>query len=549
MAAQSDSVPDPRFGVVESFWAPDEAAELNVGWERILFYWSELQPTGPEDWNTLHVREEWLEHADLAGRTVVGLLKNTAPWASEDGIESGLPKGLFLPVDDPDNLWANFVRRTVNYYSVRNVHHWIIWNEPEIRAGVYGFEFAGSAADYYRLLKVAYLAIKETDPEAVIHLAGITWWHDQSFLGRFLQVAMADPEGPENDYFFDIISLHIYFRSETVQSLLNAVKAIQNDFGISKPVWINETNASPNKDPLWPVERPVFQIDLEQQAWYIIQAFALGFANGADRIAVYKLVDILLPPGGESFGLLRPDFSRRPAFEAYKTTIQYLSNFTDVDKIEEDDYFVVGFNRPEGVTRVIWTRTATALSLRVPALADEALLVNAIGEAEVITAEDNTYIITLAGARCDEECIIGGRPVLLVELGVRQHEVQPPTPVKVDGLLVTVTPTLTPTPIPTSTDTLTTTPSPAPTATSTPSPITNPTATALITNTPLPTKTPKPSSPPGSSQAETSQLSSSNPDQSSDIATTTQGTSYGGLFLAAGALLTLGLAFWLRRNR
>ena len=29
----------------------EEAVELGVGWERILFYWREIQPTGPEDWN------------------------------------------------------------------------------------------------------------------------------------------------------------------------------------------------------------------------------------------------------------------------------------------------------------------------------------------------------------------------------------------------------------------------------------------------------------------------------------------------------------------
>jgi hypothetical protein len=49
---------DPRFGAVESFWAPNEAAELGVGFDRILFYWNEIQPNGPGDWNTLHVLEE-----------------------------------------------------------------------------------------------------------------------------------------------------------------------------------------------------------------------------------------------------------------------------------------------------------------------------------------------------------------------------------------------------------------------------------------------------------------------------------------------------------
>ena len=63
--------PDPRFGAIESFWAAEEAAELDAGWERILFYWNQLQPTGPDDWNTLHVLEEWLDEANTQDRKVL----------------------------------------------------------------------------------------------------------------------------------------------------------------------------------------------------------------------------------------------------------------------------------------------------------------------------------------------------------------------------------------------------------------------------------------------------------------------------------------------
>ena len=61
--AAAQTAVDRRFGAVESFWAPNEAADLQVGWDRILFYWNEIQPNGPSDWNTLHVLEEWLTDA------------------------------------------------------------------------------------------------------------------------------------------------------------------------------------------------------------------------------------------------------------------------------------------------------------------------------------------------------------------------------------------------------------------------------------------------------------------------------------------------------
>ena len=112
---------DPRFGVIEAFWQPEEAAALPVGWDRILFYWNEIQPTGPDDWNTLHVLEEWLVEAEAQDRMVMGLLKNTPAWATDGAPFSGVPRGLYLPVDDPDNLWAGYVRKVVEYLSLIHI--------------------------------------------------------------------------------------------------------------------------------------------------------------------------------------------------------------------------------------------------------------------------------------------------------------------------------------------------------------------------------------------------------------------------------------------
>jgi hypothetical protein len=407
---------------VESFWAPGEAAELGVGWERILFYWNEIQPTGPNDWNTLHVHEEWLAEATAQGRQVTGLLKNTPVWATDGQAAAGVPRGLYLPIDDPGNLWANYTRRVAAYYSAHGVHNWIIWNEPDIAPDVYGHEFSGSMADYYQLVKVAYLSIKQVDPNAKIHLGGMTYWHDPSWLGRFLKMVAADPDAAANNYYFDIISLHIYFRPETIPQIVGNAFAAQQQAGIPlKAVWINETNARPSKDPEWPVQVQAFELDLEQQAWYIVQAYALGFYAGAGRISVYKLIDINIAPGDESWGLIRPyDFSKRPAFYAYQNTIKYLAGFTyPVQREQGGNYTMVRFNRPQGTTRVLWARTASSVTVNVAALADTAVLVDPITGAQTpITPTGGNYEVRLNGARCAGECYMGGAPVFLVEGGI-----------------------------------------------------------------------------------------------------------------------------------
>ncbi|MDQ7035419.1 MAG: hypothetical protein Q9P01_11455 [Anaerolineae bacterium] len=167
-----------RFGVVEGFWFPEQTCDLGVGWERIIFDWAQHQPTSPDDWHTLNVDDQWLQAADACNREVVALLKNTPEWATDGSAGHGLPNGLDLALDDPENYWANFVRRTVEYYASRGVTHFIIWNEPDISSDTYGYEFEGNLEDYFQMLRLAYLVAKEANPAAVIHLAGTTYWHD-----------------------------------------------------------------------------------------------------------------------------------------------------------------------------------------------------------------------------------------------------------------------------------------------------------------------------------------------------------------------------------
>ena len=496
------SARDPRFGAIESFWAANEAAELGVGWERILFYWNEIQPNGPTDWNTLHVREEWLNEANAQGRQVVGLLKNTPNWATDGEFASGVPRGLYLPVDDPGNLWANYVRRVAQYYGPLGVHNWIVWNEPDIAAGVYGYEFAGSVEDYYQLVKVAYQVMKATDPQAKIHIGGMTHWHDPGYLRRYLQVVVNDPEAAENDYFFDVITYHIYFRPETISSIVGNGFAAQQQLGISplKPVWINETNARPNLDPEWPVQAQAFNVDLEQQAWYIPQAYALGFYAGAERIAVYKLVDININPGDESWGLIRPyDFSKRPAFYSYQNTIKYLAGFTyPIRREQSGNYYIFSFTRPQGTTRIMWARNPAAVTLHVPAISESGILVDPVTGAETpATPANGVYEIRLEGARCNNgECLMGGPPLFLVEAGVAEGPAptaQPPetaAPTAAAAATITATATVSATATPPPTATITPTAAPTNTPSPTAAPTNTPSPTAAPANTPIPTNTP-----------------------------------------------------------
>ncbi|MEA3341773.1 MAG: hypothetical protein U9R15_17550, partial [Chloroflexota bacterium] len=491
--------PDPRFGAVEAFRDPVAATEAGVGWERILFYWSELQPNGPDDWNGYHVPDEWLNQAAAAGREVVAVLKHSPAWATDGLPGCGVPRGLELPVDDPGNLWAAFVRRTVQIYNGR-INHWIIWNEPDITPETYGAEWCGSVEEYYRLLKVAYLAAHQANPDVTIHLAGLTRWHDPGYLRRFLTIATQDPDGPEHGYYFDALSLHIYFRTETIPEIVGATQADLAAYGLQKQIWINELNAPSNFDPpYWELPGANFDISLEEQAGFLLQTFALALNQGADRIAVYKWLDGEMVVGSEPFGIIRSDYSRRPAYDAYRLITTHYAGAISARKDQQPLYTVVTLDRGDRTTRVLWARTASDVTISLPALSLQARLIEQSGVEQTIQPVEGQYTLTLPRARCADKrgCIIGGPTYLLVEEANSAPLADATTePLPTEPLSKTVVST--PTEISTSTiptDTIT----PLPTAT----PSLTPTASPTATPTPTPTETATPFSTPTTAPTET----------------------------------------------
>ncbi|MBL7065812.1 MAG: hypothetical protein ISS49_16675 [Anaerolineae bacterium] len=506
-ARAQDPPPDVRFGAVEAWNDPVAAAEAGVGWERIIFYWSELQRNGPEDWNSYHVPDDRLALAASMGREVVGLLEGTPAWATDGPVYCGVPRGLYLPIDDPGNLWAAFVRRVAGTYAGR-VDHWIIWNEPDIAPDTFSAEWCGSIEEYYQLLKVAYLAAHQANPNVVIHMTGLTYFHDIEFgrpyyLKRLLAVAAQDPTGPEHGYYFDVVSLHIYFEIKNFAMVLRDTRATLAAYGLQKPIWVNETDAPPNDDPFYPLPQANFQISLEEQASFLLQAFSLALSEGAERIAVYKwVVDANPPAGREPNGIVRSDHSRRPAYDAYRLVTTHYAGTISAREDRHSLYTVVTLDRGGLTTRVLWARTEADVTVSLPALAAQARLVDQTGAEQSIEPVDGQYTLILPHARCADKrgCIIGGTTYLLVE---ESGGAPPPagtvTPAPTEFPVETITPTLTETatittPLDASTPFSTTTPVPTPTYTpiSTLSPTSEPSPTPTPTSFPTPTPTPPP---------------------------------------------------------
>jgi hypothetical protein len=351
--AQTAPPPDPRFGLVNAYAAPDAAAELGIGWERITFDWRAFQPHRPDEFLTASVDPAWLDAAARADREVVGLIANTPVWASASGERFAVPDGLSLPATDPGNVWAAFVARLAAYYAPRGVHRWIISDQPDIQRGEGRVNFAGSVEDYAALVRSAYLAATAADPRAQIHLAGMNSFVDtaagrEPYLARLLRLLKNDSSSTYG-YYFDVVMVRAFDNTQTVLDQITQARAVLDAAGLpDKPLWL-VTNASPTDDPLTPAESPLFGITPDQQADFVVQAAAISFASGVERIAIDRLSDSPTPPQAQgllgsainwlagssdespAWGLIRADGSRRPAFDAYRTVIALFAGTSAVE--------------------------------------------------------------------------------------------------------------------------------------------------------------------------------------------------------------------------
>lgn len=431
VSAQPPSDPSRVFGAIESYYRPGEAAALGVTWDRIVFAWNRFQPNSQEEFDTSSVPDQFLADAAAGNRQIVGIIKSTPHWASASQTPAGVPFGVELAHDDPANTFGAFVRRLVEAYAPRGVHHWVIWNEPDIRAGEGIVELEGEVADYANLLRTAYRAIKSVDPGAHVQLAGLTWWYDvnayrEPYLARLLSTLNGDPNARSNGYYFDGISLHIYFTTDSVDDIIAANKRILRAYGLqNKDIWMSEFNASPRRDPAASIGSP-FQVSLEQQADFIVQAAALALAQGVDRMAVYRLWDNDFTPGvSEPWGLMRADNSLRPAWFAYQQVIRRLTGAGNVRQFAATGAAMVTASFGDRTVYILWSTGTEGGNFLINA-GDVPEVAYADAPGNIIPAgrDGNNAVIPAPGAEMiDMSFVVVAGAVRIVELPGAQRNV------------------------------------------------------------------------------------------------------------------------------
>jgi hypothetical protein len=451
------SVPpsDAWLGLVQGIQAPDLAFQAGARWDRVIFPWSLIQKNGPKSWEQMYFSDAAIRAQVERGVTMVGLIIYTPQWASTNptyGRPIDRPQGLNLAYNDQRNTWGQFVRQlAIRQRGV--VDNWIIWNEPDVFDPKVRYTWDGSYEEYFQLLKTAYLNIKEVNPQARVILGGLSYWWDKkyartSYLESLLQVIERDPDNRRNGAYFDAVTLHVYNAPLNSYAVPLITRQTLEAHGLTKPIWIDESNAVPFGDPASPLPYSPMAATLDQQAAYVIQSTALALAAGVERYAIYKAVDEKPENGSDLYGLVRNDHSLKPAYLAYQVAAAYFQDVQSatyswpgsaevptpaevqsiLDSADSHPQFIwpaqvsqVVLDRGPHLTTVLWNNSPFDVTHSVSANARQATLVTRSGATETITARGGFYKVELPGSRHNPDksdysiYMIGGDPFILDE--------------------------------------------------------------------------------------------------------------------------------------
>ena len=294
--------------------------ELGAKLVRFNFFWSAIEPQpGQLNWTYYDAVVSYLHDKKI---NILSVLEGAPQWAGQPGCNP-----ILQPICTPrDHLpeYARFAARVVERYKPGGIlakqknwndnygiTHWQIWNEPNGRWSWYP---APNVNEYVAMLALANVEIRKVDPNAIIMYGGFT-------------PEMGAPDG--FDVFlegmyqrgakscFDTLSLHPYSGDDppsvAFKKFTPVIKNIAARYGDDgKPLWFTEFGGwNTNNDP----QREKIQADYVEEAYKVFKNYAstVTFAGLIDNAPI------------ESSGILRYDFTKRPAFDRLKNLIKSVS--------------------------------------------------------------------------------------------------------------------------------------------------------------------------------------------------------------------------------
>jgi hypothetical protein len=287
--------------------------EAGIGIVRLDFLWSDIEP--------FQGKLNFSKYDDIVtiltdnGVEILGILNYSTDWASPD-------KKWNSPSTD-NGMFINYVTEVVKRYKDK-VSYWEIWNEPD--SHIYWSPQDG-LKQYCSLLKDSYKKIKEIAPQSIVLNGGLA--NGPASVNRLYDNGAKD--------YFDVMNIHIFdsplIEGSSVRVLSQirlTEKIMRRNNDSDKPIWITELGC-PGVAPgiktkdWWMGKNP----SEEEQAAWLKEVYAkILKETQVERIfwAFFRDCKDHWKDGVDYLGLIRWDFSAKPAFAEYKKIISSWNN-------------------------------------------------------------------------------------------------------------------------------------------------------------------------------------------------------------------------------
>ncbi len=286
----------------------DRVTEAGIGWVRIDFLWSLVEPE--EDFYDWTMYDDVIAEIENRNLRILANFHGTPGWATDGDEFSGVPS-------DPEQV-QEMVYLAAKRYRGR-IHAWGLWNEPNLPRF-----WQGTRAEYIEtVLLPGSAGIRAADADALVsapdtaHLSSGNW---DDWLDRVIRDA---------GHAIDVLTHHVYPSDGRAAEVTNDL--VQDQRFPWEDLSVNEvlTRAGWTDRPFWLTETGVQSVEqgnVGQAEFYenlLVDWF--GFnpeARWVDRVFFYEIHD---PPDPTpwSFGILwsRPDLARKPSFYSYRDFI------------------------------------------------------------------------------------------------------------------------------------------------------------------------------------------------------------------------------------
>ncbi len=290
-------------------------AHLGVTWVRTHIGWFRLEPRpGQFDWQHF---DEVVADAERHRLSLLVTLAAISPWGSTQ-LPSNIGQPGYHATYPPKDLgqYAAFVRAVVGRYKGKGIA-WQIENEVNARDF-----WGGTREDYLTMLKAAYAAAHQADPQAVVLPAGLAgpWPHMDRFEFR-MQRHEAWLNATLDSRAYDAIDLHNYFLPGTdnpwrftFEQHIERYEGWLKARNVGVPLWISEAGV-----PSAPIAIREGRIPFapEQQARDLERIYAIARRHRTAHVFWLKLVDTS-EHWATHMGLLTAGHERKPAAAAYR---------------------------------------------------------------------------------------------------------------------------------------------------------------------------------------------------------------------------------------